>query len=120
MSITNLQFYQIAILVISLVMIYFGLEKFFQRQATQTFFKLIVRLIIWGGMSLVALFPDLTDTIAKFIGIEGNINAVILLGFLLVFLLIFKILSVVERLEQQISTIIRHDALKKFKDRYHQ
>ena len=114
MNFSDLQFYQIAIVVISLVMIYFGLEKFFQRQATQTLFKLIVRIIIWGGMSAVALFPDLTDKIADFIGIEGNINAVILLGFLLVFLLIFKILAVVERLEQQISTLIRQDALKKF------
>ena len=114
MKFSDLQFYQVAVLVISVVMIYFGLEKFLQRQATQTFFKLSVRIIIWGGMSLVALFPRLTDKLADFIGIEGNINAVILLGFLLVFLLIFKILAVVERLEQQISTLIRQDALKKF------
>lgn len=117
MIFSELRFYQIAVLLISLAMIYFGLEKFLQRQATQTFFKLFVRVIIWGGMSLVALFPGLTDKIADFIGIEGNINAVMLLGFLLVFLLIFKILAVVERLEQQISTLIRQDALNKFKNR---
>ncbi len=115
MRIGDLQFYQIAVLLISLVMIYFGLEKYFQRQATQTFFKLLVRIIVWGGMSLVALFPRLTDQIASFIGIVENVNAVIMLGFLLVFLLIFKILSVVERLEQQISTLIRQDALNNFK-----
>src|SRR3989344_4894149 len=57
MRIGDLQFYQIAVLLISLVMIYFGLEKYFQRQATQTFFKLLVRIVVWGGMSLVALFP---------------------------------------------------------------
>jgi len=95
-------------------MIYFGLEKFFRRQATQTLIKLLIRILVWGGMSTVALFPDITDHLAAFIGIEGNVNAVILLGFLLVFLLIFKILSIVERLEQQISYVIRNDALADF------
>jgi hypothetical protein len=114
MQFSDLQFYQIAILLISMVMIYFGLEKFLRRQATQTLFKLMVRVVVWGGMSAVALFPGITDKIAAFIGIEGNVNAVILLGFLLVFLLIFKILSIVERLEQEISTAIRSDAISRF------
>ncbi len=114
MSISTLHFYQIAILLISLTMIYFGLEKYLRRQATQTLFKLLIRIIVWGGMSAVAFFPGITDHLALFIGIEGNVNAVILLGFLLVFLLIFKILSIVERLEQQISTFVRHDALSDF------
>jgi len=95
-------------------MIYFGFEKYLRRQATQTLVKLLIRIIVWGGMSAVAIFPDITDHLAAFIGIEGNVNAVILLGFLLVFLLIFKILSIVERLEQQISTFVRQDALSDF------
>ncbi|MEO6077670.1 MAG: DUF2304 domain-containing protein [Candidatus Andersenbacteria bacterium] len=67
--------------------------------------------MVWGGMAAVALFPDFTNVLAKFIGLEGNINAVILIGFLLVFLIIFKILSVVERIEQDITKIIRKKAI---------
>jgi hypothetical protein len=66
-------------------------------------------------MALIATFPKITNSIAEIIGIEGNINAVILIGFLLVFLMIFKLLSAIERLEQQISEVTRTESLKKIK-----
>lgn len=109
----NLKFYQFAIALISAMMIFFGVEKFLQKRQSQSLLKLSVRILIWGGMAAVALFPAITDYIAHFIGLEGNINAVILLGFLMVFLMIFKILSVVERIEQDISTLTRREALHK-------
>ncbi len=112
MPFSQLQFYQIAIVLISLIMIYFGLEKFLRREATQSLLKLSIRLIVWGSMGVLALFPELSNIAASFMGIEGNINAVIFTGFLLVFLLIFKILSVVERIEQDISTLTRKDAIQ--------
>jgi hypothetical protein len=39
-------------------------------------------------------------------------NAVVLTGFILVFLMTFKLLSAIERLEQQLSEVTRKDALK--------
>ena len=112
------QFYQIAILLISSIMIFLGLEKFLKRQQGQSFMKLMVRIIVWGGMAIIALFPRISNQLASFMGIEGNINAVILTGFLLVFLIIFKILSVVERIEQDISTLTRKQALANSKDNH--
>ncbi len=108
----TLHFYQIVVALISLIMIFFGLEKFIKRTPGQSVLKLAVRLVIWGGMGAVAIFPDISNRLAEFLGLEGNINAVVLTGFLLVFLIIFKILSVVERIEQDISTLTRKDALK--------
>jgi hypothetical protein len=66
-------------------------------------------------MALIATFPKITNSIAEIIGIEGNINAVILIGFLLIFLMIFKLLSAIERLEQQVSEVTRTESLKKLK-----
>lgn len=110
----ELEFYQVALALIAAVMIYFGLEKFLRREPGQTWQKLTVRIVVWGGMAAVALFPQVTNYLARFIGLEGNINAVILVGFLLVFALIFKILSVVERIEEEISTLAREEALRRF------
>ncbi len=110
----NLRFYQIAITLISLLMIYFGLEKYFRRQPSQSLLKLLVRVFVWGGMALVALYPKASNLLARYIGIEDNINAVVLTGFLLIFLIIFKILSVVERIEQDITTLTRKKALDSF------
>jgi len=112
MNIGNFHLYQIAIMIVSIVMIYQGFDRFFKKQGPQTILKLLTRIIVWGGMVLVVLYPKLSTSLAKFIGIEGNINAVILIGFLLVFLMIFKLLSAIERLESQISIITRQDSLK--------
>ncbi len=64
----------------------------------------------------IALFPGFSSIIADFIGIEGNVNAVILVGFILIFLMFFKLLSAIERLEQQITTVTREFALNEIKE----
>ena len=103
--------YQLVIVGISSVMLFQGIKEFVKRETGQTFLKLTVRLIVWGGMALVAVYPDFTSLMARLIGIEDNINAVILTGFLLIFLIIFKLLSAIEKIEQNISELTRKDAL---------
>ncbi len=107
----KIHLYQIIIICISSVMLFQGAKEYLKRETGQTFLKFAVRLIVWGGMALVAVYPNSTMFFAKMIGIEGNINAVILTGFLLVFLLIFKLLSAIEKIEQNISELTRKEAL---------
>lgn len=111
----SIHLYQIIIVAFSSIMIFQGITRYLKNEAGQTLYKLTIRIIVWCGMALIATFPKITNSIAKFIGIEGNINAVILIGFLLVFLMIFKLLSAIERLEQQISEVTRIESLKKIK-----
>lgn len=108
----NLHLYQIIILALSAVMIYRGIADYAEGKTSQTFFKVFIRVAVWGGMSFIALFPNFTNTLAEIIGLQGNINAVILTGFILVFLMIFKLLSAIERLEQNISELTRKESLK--------
>lgn len=108
----SLALYQIIILAIALFMLSQGVAHYFKRQSGQTILKLAVRVIVWGGMAVVVAFPGISNSLAKVIGIQGNINAVILTGFLLVFMMIFKLLSAIERLEQQITTVVRDKAVQ--------
>lgn len=110
------QLYQVVIVGISSVMLFQGIKDFVRRETGQTFLKLLIRLIVWGGMALVAIYPDFTTLMARVIGIEDNVNAVILTGFLLVFLIIFKLLSAIEKIEQNISELTRKDALSCLQD----
>jgi hypothetical protein len=103
--------YQIAISIISAIMIYKGIASYIKGETGQTFLKVSVRVIVWGGMAFIAIFPEFTRIVAKVIGIEGNINAVILTGFLLIFLIIFKLLSAIEKLEQGLLEVTRKEAL---------
>jgi len=107
--------YQIVIVVIAALMIYQGVDNYIKGKHHPTMLKLLVRVVVWGGMAVVAIFPNITVLVAKVIGIEGNLNAVILTGFILVFLMIFKLLSAIERVESQISDLTRKEALKDLK-----
>jgi hypothetical protein len=109
---SNIHIYQIIIILVSTFMIYQGGEKFLKGQNGQTLWKFSIRLIVWGGMTAVAVFPNISNFLADIIGIQGNVNAVILTGFFLVFLMIFKLLSAIERLEQQITFLTRKEALE--------
>lgn len=104
--------YQLATLSLSAFMIAQGALRFFRRESGQTLLKFLVRFAVWGGMAAIAVFPSLSNDVARLIGIEGNVNAVIMVGFILVFLMIFKLLSAIERLEEDITAAVRRDALK--------
>jgi hypothetical protein len=94
-------------------MLFQGISDFMKGKNHQTILKLGVRVIVWGGMATIVLFPDFSNVLADIIGIEGNINAVILTGFILVFLMIFKLLAAIERLEQQMTILTRQKTLER-------
>lgn len=116
MNLSTLHLYQVVILIIAGVMIYQGFAKFLQHQSGQSVLKLSARVFIWGGMAMIVLFPTITSTLASFIGIADNINAVILTGFIFIFLIIFKLLSAIEKLEQQITAVTRENTIKEISE----
>lgn len=107
--------YQIIVSIIAFIMIFQGVFKYVKGGTSQTFLKVLARIIVWGGMALIAIFPSFTNTLANALGMAGNINAVILTGFILMFLMIFKLLSAIERLEQGLSEVTRKEAIKEIK-----
>lgn len=113
----SLHLYQVAVIIVSVVMIYQGVSNFIKGKGRQTFFKVFVRVVVWGGMALVATFPSFTNFLANVIGMEGNMNAIILTGFILIFLMIFRLLSAIERLEQNISEVTRRETLKEITEK---
>ena len=110
--ILNVNLYQVVIFALSAMMLIKGVQDYFSQRMGQTFLKLAVRVIVWGGMGLIAIYPNSTVHFARFIGVVDNINAAILTGFVLIFLIIFKLMSAIEKLEQNISELTRKDALR--------
>jgi len=108
----NIQLYQIGVLTLSAVMLFFSIRGFIIREPGQTLFKFLVRLAVWGGLGVIAIYPNLTRVIAHIMGFEDNINAVILIGFLFTLLVIFKMLSAIDKIEQNVSELTRKIALK--------
>ena len=113
----KIHLYQVIVVAISSVMLYLGIKEFVNRETGQTLLKLFVRLTVWGGMGLIAIYPDFTLVIARIMGVVDNFNAVVLMGFLMVFLMLFKLLSAIEKIEQNVSELTRKEALHEAHER---
>jgi len=113
----NIHLYQVVVVMISSVMLFQGIKEFVKRETGQTLLKLLVRVAVWGGMAVIAIYPDVTYTLSRIVGIVDNITAVIVTGFLFVFLIIFKLLSAIEKLEQNVSELTRRESLREAHER---
>lgn len=81
--------------------------------------SMIIWLLFWITISVLAIMPDfISENIADILGFKSNINAVIFvaLGFLFVFM--FYLTALVEKLEKQMTQVVRNLALenKKLKE----
>lgn len=109
----GLSLYQIILLIISLIFLFSSITKFFRREKSQTIFKLISAILIWGAVLVFSIFPELTHSISKKLGLGENLNTLIFIGFVILFMIVFKIINILERIERNISEIVRKEALEK-------
>lgn len=104
---------ELIISAIALGMLIKNVLKFFRRENEQTIFKFILSIIVWASIFFFAFFPQLARIISSLLGFGENLNTLIFVGFVLAFLAIFKLINVVERIERNISEIVRKEALSK-------
>ncbi len=109
----SLTFPQILISLIAVYFLYNGIHRFFRRERSQTFFKLLMTLVIWLAILLFALFPKLSHLVTKELGFGDNLNTLIFIGFIMLFIIVTKLLTIVERIERNVSEIVRKEALSK-------
>jgi hypothetical protein len=112
----NIPIIRIALVTVSALFLVDGVHKFFKREERQTLFKLLSYLAIWGSILTLGLFPRASHQISQFLGFGENLNTLIFLGFAVVFFAIFKLLGAVERLERNISEVVRREALEKLEN----
>lgn len=103
---------QILLVLLSVTMLWNSFSKFAKRQRGQTMFKLISSLFIWGSVLTFSLFPYFSHTLARALGFGENLNTLIFLGFVVIFLILTKIIAALERVESSISEIVRKEALE--------
>lgn len=100
------------LVLISLFFLGNRIVKYIRKERTQTVFKLLLTIIIWGGILFTSLFPELVHTVSRNLGLGENLNTLIFFGFVVVFVILFKLLSSFESLERQLTELVRKEALK--------
>lgn len=113
----ELQLHQLILATISLLFICNGITKFIKREGKQTLLKLIFTVFIWANIFIFSIFPDSTHILSEKIGLGENLNTLIFIGFFIVFVIIFKLINMIEKIERNISKIIRKEALSKLNNK---
>lgn len=109
MNITTLSF---LLLFFSLYSIGKRIIGFIRKEYGQSLFKLITTILIWGGVTYIAFFPVQIRHLSQQLGFGENLNTFIFFGFVVVFVILFRLLSILEKNERLLTEIIRKEALK--------
>lgn len=110
---TSLSIPQIIIALLALLFILNSIKKFAKRKKGQTFFRLFFNLTIWIIILFFSIYPKTAHILSRKMGFGENLNTLIFIGFIIVFIILFKIINKIERVERNISEIVRKEALTK-------
>jgi len=111
----EISIYQIGLALVASYIIGQRLLRFIRRERAQSLFKLLTVIVVWGGIGAVALFPEIAHFIREKFGFGENFNTMIFITFVILFVLFFRILSIIERIETNITELIRKESLKDIK-----
>lgn len=109
MTITIAQVFLLTLAV--LVMILVGLRYRQKRISTLSFF---LWLPLWGAAAIVILFPNTTMVVAEILGIGRGADLVIYLSIIMLLYLIFRVVVRIERMDKEITKIVRAIALREW------
>jgi len=105
---------------ISIIMIVFALFAFAAvvfrtKKGDITKGEFLFWSIIWIGVIIVALIPSFASALADLFGIGRGVDVLIYVAILILFYLAFRIYVKIEKLEQEITALVRKLALSKKK-----
>jgi len=75
--------------------------------------EFILWTVFWLIVALIVIFPDITSYAANLVGVGRGVDLVIYLSILILFYLVFRVLVKIDKLEKNITKIVRKDAIKK-------
>lgn len=74
---------------------------------------LVIWSVIWIILIALSIFPAGTMYFASLTGIGRGLDVILILGLIGCYYLIFRIYSMIENIEQEITTLVREVALEK-------
>jgi hypothetical protein len=69
-------------------------------------------LLFWVGVVVVGMRPEVTDMLAKWLGVGRAVDAAMYLALLLIFYLLFRSFGKIEDLDRQLTRVVRANALR--------
>jgi len=74
--------------------------------------EFILWTIFWLGVAFVIIFPEITSMVANWLGVGRGVDLVIYISILILFYLVFRALTRQDKIEKDITKVVREIALK--------
>ena len=102
---------QVVGIVIALFSLLMVLIRFRKKQISLREFSLLG--VFWIILGVFILYPWLMSRLATLVGVGRGVDVIVYLGLILLFYLVFKINVRMEKIEQDITKIVKEEALRK-------
>lgn len=100
--------YPIVVSFIALIAILYLYQRMSQNNSPSSY---VLWGLIWFFIIIFAFVPELSSYISSFFGISRGLDFLVIVGILLSFYLIFKIYMRIDKLQQDMTKIVRELAL---------
>ena len=102
-----------AIKIILVGFILFILIGVFRRYRKQelTLKELLLWTLLWAFVIIAVLIPQTTDFLASTVGVGRGLDLVLVISVITIFYILFRVLSRLERIEKDVSTVVRTTAI---------
>lgn len=106
----KLEIYQWLAPLIGLYFIYRTITQYIKKK--RTIVAAVVWILFWISIITLAIIPNqVTNKIASILGFKSNVTAIIFVAIGLLFLFIFYLSSAIEKLENQLTELVRKIAI---------
>ncbi len=106
----QLEIYQWLAPIIGIFFIYRTVVQYMKRK--RTLVAMVVWVLFWVSITLMAIIPNpVSMKIASILGFRSNVTAVIFVSIALLFLFVFYLSSTIEKLEHQMTDLVRKIAI---------
>lgn len=107
----EIHIYQIFGIIIGIIAIVLSILRF--REGKMSLSMLLLWIFIWIMIIGISINPELTNLFASVTGIGRGLDFILIIGLIGCYYLIFKMYTMIENMEQEITKLVREIALHK-------
>lgn len=105
-------------ILVTIFIVFILLKLFLQKQKNKiSLLSFLIWFLLWLAVLLVFWLPDTTSYLAAWLGIGRGADLVVYLSILVIFYMIFKIFVRLNKIENEITKVVRDDAIKNVQEK---
>ena len=104
-------------IVVTIFIVFILLKLFLQKQKNKiSLWAFLIWLLLWLAVLIVFWLPDTTSYLAAWLGIGRGADLVVYVSILVIFYMIFRVFVRLNKIEEDITKVVREDAIKNVKE----